>query len=332
MKTMLTGAALLALAATSALAEPGNGGGNGNGQGGHGDHQPAAAQNERGNGGANGGGGGNARQGQARSEVRQAVGRANGESGNGDGNGNGNSEARGAVDAGSNALARDRDRDSRDWRQAPSRYVYNGDRNGSSREAARYVGLLDGCPPGLAAKHNGCQPPGQARKSRYLVRDRYDLGWWGLPRHDEGFYRYDSGYLLRLGSNGSVASYIPLLGGALSVGNAWPNQYGYDQLSPYYTRYYGLGETGSYRFADNAIYRLDPTTAAITSIAALLTCDDFTVGQQLPTGYDVYNVPYTYRDQYQDSQEANYRYSDGYVYEVDPTTRLITSAIELLTS
>jgi hypothetical protein len=28
----------------------------------------------------------------------------------------------------------------------------------------RTTGLVDGCPPGLAAKGNGCLPPGQAKK------------------------------------------------------------------------------------------------------------------------------------------------------------------------
>jgi len=44
----------------------------------------------------------------------------------------------------------------------------------------------------------------------------------------------------------------------------------------------------------------------------------------------VYNVPYGYRDQYYDTPDALYRYSDGYVYQVDPETRLIAAAIELL--
>ena len=51
----------------------------------------------------------------------------------------------------------------------------------------------------------------------------------------------------------------------------------------------------------------------------------------MPLGYDVYNVPYDYRDRYADGPNANYRYSDGYIYQVDPTTQLIAAAIELLT-
>jgi len=45
----------------------------------------------------------------------------------------------------------------------------------------------------------------------------------------------------------------------------------------------------------------------------------------------VYNVPYAYRDQYVDGPDDYYRYADGYVYDVDPTTQLIQAAIQLIT-
>jgi len=51
----------------------------------------------------------------------------------------------------------------------------------------------------------------------------------------------------------------------------------------------------------------------------------------MPAGYDVYNVPYAYRSQYRDSPNSLYRYNDGYVYQVDPTTQLVQAAIQLLT-
>ena len=69
---------------------------------------------------------------------------------------------------------------------------------------------VGGCPPGLAKKHNGCMPPGQARKlargerwrnqygSRYAygqipysLRSRYDLN----PRYQ---YYYNNGYLYQV--------------------------------------------------------------------------------------------------------------------------------------
>jgi hypothetical protein len=184
-------------------------------------------------------------------------------------------------------------------------------------------GPIDGCPPGLAKKNNGCQPPGLAKQRSY----RPD--WWGYSNLASDPYYYDDGYLLRMNGS-SIASYLPLLGGALSVGNVWPSYYQPMPVPRYYADYYGLGPAGSYRYADNVLYNVDPSTSAISSIAALLTGDTFNIGSPLPPGYDVYNVPYGYRDQYVDGPDAWYRYSDGYVYQVDPTTRLVQAAIELL--
>jgi hypothetical protein len=50
----------------------------------------------------------------------------------------------------------------------------------------------------------------------------------------------------------------------------------------------------------------------------------------MPDGYGVYNVPYDYRSRYYDTPDAWYRYDDGYIYRIDPTTRLIQAAIQLL--
>lgn len=189
-------------------------------------------------------------------------------------------------------------------------------------------GVIAGCPPGLAKKNPPCVPPGQVRSP---FRSFDQPGFWGL-RLDDGRYRYDDGYLVRLAPDGRIGGYVPLLGGALAIGNVWPSYYQPVALPSYYESYYGLGPYESYRYADNVIYQVDPETAAITSIAALLTGDDFAVGQPMPVGYDVYNVPYAYRDRYYDRPDALYRYSDGYVYQVDPETRLIAAAIELLAS
>ena len=187
-------------------------------------------------------------------------------------------------------------------------------------------GLINGCPPGLAKKNNGCMPPGQAKKNGY---DRYDANWWGLRGlNNLSGYRYIDGNLVRLTPGGAVMGYYPLLGGALAAGNRWPSAWQPTPLSPYYSNYYGLGD--DYRYFDGAIYRVDPSTSAIQSVAALLTGDTFNIGQRMPTGYSAYNVPYQYRDRYADGPDANYRYNDGYVYKTDPTTQLIVAAIELL--
>lgn len=197
---------------------------------------------------------------------------------------------------------------------------------------AKGRGLVNGCPPGLAKKANGCMPPGLAKGTDWPRGDTWEHvfqrpDWWGYRDWRDGRARYYDGYLLRLDGRG-VSSFIPLLGGALALGSVWPNYYEPYVLPPYYQDFYGLGP--SYRYADNVLYRIDPETAAITSIAALLTGSDITIGQPLPAYYGIYNVPYAYRDRYADGPDALYRYNDGYIYRVDPETRLVQAAIELL--
>lgn len=186
-------------------------------------------------------------------------------------------------------------------------------------------GLIAGCPPGLAKRNNGCLPPGQERK---IVRERY-AGLWGGTR--DGAWRYDNGYLYQLDPTGSVKGWLPALGGALAPGAVWPSQYAWQPVPQYYTDYFGLNAPMDYRYANGALYGVDPQTQAITQVVALLTGQPISVGQPMPAGYDVYNVPYQYRDQYVDTTTARYRYNDGYVYRVDPTTQLVQAAIQLLT-
>ena len=184
-----------------------------------------------------------------------------------------------------------------------------------------------GCPPGLAKKNNGCLPPGQARK---LVPAAGWPSWYPL-RHRNDEWWYGAGYLYRTDPrNALVTAFVPLLGGGLFGGNIWPSQYTSYEVPPYYERFYGYDDAYDYRYADDAIFAVDPQTQTIQAIAALLTGDDWEVGRPMPEGYDLYNLPPDFRGRYVDGPDAWYRYSDGYIYEVDPTTRLVRSVIELL--
>lgn len=191
--------------------------------------------------------------------------------------------------------------------------------------------LIDGCPPGLARKNNGCLPPGQARKNVDARDDyaRYNYLW--RTRADEASYMYRDGYMYRYNTKGGLLGYLPILGGVLSQGNVWPTRYEYQPAPQYFSDYYGLNDRYQYRYADGVLYGVDPQTQGIGQIAALLTGQQFNVGQRMPAGYDVYNVPYAYRDRYVDSPQSLYRYNDGYVYQVDPTTQVVQAIIQLLT-
>lgn len=218
----------------------------------------------------------------------------------------------------------DDDRDVRRVERGPA-VVALGDRAVAVFRAEPNRGLIAGCPPGLAKRDNGCLPPGQARK---MARARYDYLWDRDPDFD---WRYDDGYLYRLDRSGSVTGWLPALGGALIPGAVWPQQYAYQPVDPYYADYFRLEDPYDYRYANGALYGVDPRTQAITQVVALLTGQPITVGQPMPAGYDVYNVPYAYRSQYMDSASSLYRYNDGYIYQVDPTTQLVQAAIQLLT-
>lgn len=348
--TILAGAATLAMVTAPLAFAQGNGNGNGNGNRGSG--KPAASQVQ-----GNGGGGGNAQRG---NRGNGGGGEARGNSGNGGGGnaapgnrGGGNERVGGSGNRG-NGNQGNQGNDNRGagnaHRGGGNGNAFRGNGNGNGNRGNGGSGnsggfdldtdfalpvlreafgtrprLIDGCPPGLAKKRNGCLPPGQARQ-RYRS---YDPGFFGLFGADRGNYFYDGGYLLRYRGDG-LAGYIPLLGGALGLGEVWPSYYEPQPLPNYYRDYYGLGDQRGYRYADNVIYRVEPESAAILGVAALLTGDDIRIGQPMPRGYDVYNVPYSYRDRYYDRPDRRYRYADGYVYEIDTETALVLSAIQLL--
>lgn len=201
-----------------------------------------------------------------------------------------------------------------------------GDWNGRGPAFANF----DGCPPGLAKKNNGCLPPGQAKQYR---DDRFGYDYrpalFGIPLRTRTDFGYYNGYLVPVNASSGLA-YIPLLGGALGVGQLWPQSYPSLQLADWQQDYYGFDDPRDYRYADNVVYQVDPDTSAIESVVALLTGNDFAVGQAMPAGYDIYNVPGAYQDRYYDTDDALYRYADGQVLEIDPTTMVIQQIIELI--
>jgi hypothetical protein len=207
--------------------------------------------------------------------------------------------------------------------------------------AFRTTGLINGCPPGLAAKNNDCLPPGQAKKRvgavlpaalgtallPPLVRNYY-------PDSEEYLYRTSDGYVYRIDRDRNlVDAFWPLADqwdGNYYVGAAYPQDYlGYYNVPVQYQPWYADSGDNYYRYADGAIYQVDRSGGLIESIVSLLA-GGMAIGQPLPLGYDVYNVPYAYRDRYVDTADNWYRYNDGYIYQVDPTTRVVQAIVETL--
>jgi len=150
------------------------------------------------------------------------------------------------------------------------------------------------------------------------------------PDYGDDYYRYANGYVYEIdGRSGLVEDVIPLLDRGYGIGQMMPAGYSYYNVPYQYRDYYADTDDYYYRYAPGAIYQVDRDSQLITAIAALLS-GGMSVGQPLPAGYSMYNVPYAYRDRYYDSPDAWYRYSNGYIYEVDPTTQLIRAMVQAL--
>ena len=216
------------------------------------------------------------------------------------------------------------------------------DRDGRFDDDGRRFASSADCPPGLAKKSPACIPPGQAKKmfsvGERLPEDYYQ--GYNLPARyqdwyqDGGQYSYrynDDGYIYRVDrSSNIISSLIPLLGGGFGVGSLLPAGYDVYNLPTQYRDDYYDTDDAYYRYGDNAIYQVDPKTQMIQAVVALLA-GNLNIGQQLPAGYDTYNLPMQYRDQYVDSDEAMYRYADGNIYEIDPQTQIIEQIVAMLT-
>jgi hypothetical protein len=126
-----------------------------------------------------------------------------------------------------------------------------------------------------------------------------------------------------------IDALIPLFGGGFAVGQPLPTGYdAYNVPLQYRDAYQDSGDS-LYRYGDDAIYRVDAESGIIESIVALLG-GGLDVGEELPSGYDAYNLPIDYRDQYYDNDESLYRYADGNIYQVDAKTQIIQAIVEML--
>ncbi len=314
---LAAGAAALALT-TPALAGPdkGNGGGK------------DGAKAERGGGGGgqergNGGGGQKAERGNGGQKAERQMVRV--ERGNGGGKKAERQIAR--FDRGNQKAAKSERR--------------GDDRRFANNDFGRtFGGFNDDCPPGLAKKNNGCLPPGQAKKrigallpaglGSNLLDGPYRQ-WY--RDNDQYFYRNDGDYIYRVNRQGGlVDALFPFQDrdySYYSLGMNYPADYDFYNVPYQYQSFYPDGGDYNYRYGDGAIYQVNRSNNTIDSIVALLA-GDLGVGQQLPSDYGVYNVPTAYRDRYYDTPDATYRYNDGYIYQADPRTQLITAVIDAI--
>ena len=125
----------------------------------------------------------------------------------------------------------------------------------------------------------------------------------------------------------SASNFYPI---GRSAPPAWAPAWGRRAQLPYrYRDIYYDTPNNYYRYDDGYIYRVNASTNLVADVIPLLG-GGFAVGQLMPVGYDAYNVPYQYRDYYYDTDDAYYRYGDGGIYQVDPTTGMIQAVVALL--
>ena len=144
---------------------------------------------------------------------------------------------------------------------------------------------------------------------------------------NDAWYRYGDGFIYQVDPySRRIEERYPLYADTYMVGQPWPVAYpGYNVPYAYREVYYDTPDA-HYRYANNGIYRVDPTTQLITALVALVSGQNFNIGQPMPSGYDVYNVPFAYRDRWYDNEDDYYRYANGYVYEIDADSGLIEEA------
>jgi len=150
------------------------------------------------------------------------------------------------------------------------------------------------------------------------------------PDYGNTCNRYYGGVIYQVDCyTGLVEDVVPVYAGGYGVGQLLPSAYNYYNVPMQYrSLYYDTPDYG-YWYAPGAIYQYDQRSSMITSVASLLS-PGFTIGQPLPAGYGVYNVPYDYRATYYDTPNAWYRYNNGYIYQVDPMTQLVTAIVASL--
>jgi len=146
---------------------------------------------------------------------------------------------------------------------------------------------------------------------------------------NDASYRYGDGFIYQMDPySRRIDARYPIYGNNYDylIGQPWPAAFpGYNVPYGYQSLYYDTPQY-DYRYANGGIYQVDPTTQVILALVALASGQQFAVGQPLPAGYGMYNVPLAYRDRYYDTGDAWYRYANGNVYRVDPMTGLIEDA------
>jgi len=208
----------------------------------------------------------------------------------------------------------------------PDRYYRYGD--GYIYQVDRGSDLIDAILPLVAGGYvAGMTFPSAYMNSYVPAAYGFDTFYPDTPYTN---YRYLDGNVYSVDPySGAIEDVIPTYAYGYGVGQMLPAGYGYYNVPVQYRGIYYDTPDYEYRYAPGAIYEVDPGSQMITGVASLLA-PGLAVGQPLPAGYGTYNVPMAYRSTYYDTPNAWYRYNNGYIYQVDPTTQLVTAVVRAL--
>jgi hypothetical protein len=210
------------------------------------------------------------------------------------------------------------------YADTPDYYYRYGD--GNMYRVNRSNSLIESLLPLLGGGYSAGQMFPSSYMNSYVPN--YYQGFY--PDTSNNYYRYANGNVYGIDPySGMIGNVIPMYGNGYGYGQMLPASYSYYNVPYQYRSMYYDTPDYSYRYAPGAIYQVDRGSSLITAVASLLA-GDIGVGNRLPLGYSAYNVPLGYRSQYYDTPNAMYRYNDGYIYRVDPSTQLVTAVINAL--
>ena len=145
------------------------------------------------------------------------------------------------------------------------------------------------------------------------------------------YYRYDGYGIYQINAQTQMISALVALltGQGYGFGQMLPSSYGvYNVPFGYRSTYYDQSDA-YYRYGDGFIYQMDPYSRRVEARYPLYA-DNYMVGQPWPVAYPDYNVPLGYQSLYYDTPQYQYRYANGGIYQVDPTTQVIMALVSLV--
>ncbi|HUG45084.1 MAG TPA: hypothetical protein VMK31_01050 [Sphingomicrobium sp.] len=92
---------------------------------------------------------------------------------------------------------------------------------------------------------------------------------------------------------------------------------------------YADDEDYYYRYGNGHVYRVDRSSDIVRALLPLFGLG-LTVGQQFPSSYSNHYLPTGLQPFYANNSYTDYRYANGYVYQVDPRTGLIQGVDPML--